>query len=467
MTSNFQALSRNKAHQNLIAWYHSAVLTPECLVIYGRDDNNRDLLLEVEGHPQRGLSLIEALSKNKFLQPLVVSSAQIWYYEHQRQLCASVPTSSQLGIAFRIPERTWKFDVLTTRSLASWEPKNDDEERSDFFVFRTPDPESWILKTANNGNTFSQVVFKVPTGKVSLQVWHRLAAEDVPQLASPQQFPSGTRVALTNINLRLMGHATLSMNTTCWSAFVKLEEPLLPPEVFRAEVNTLDVAPQDDGLTRGVEETAPTDTMWVVEGAELPVTQTKPKTKSTKAAQKAKVGTSFKKKLSTEVEEAKTSHDEQVEESVKSKVKSTKLKSQKSEGACHEHIKGENVTKIGKKAPEKTETNMGTPGGKETGDKKAENLSQNDPCESHSLTVGEILSVPNGNSKKKTVPSTKGTPFPDGKKGTDLIGKRVSVKGKGEGVIMGGGAVKIRIMFDVDASMKTDSLIGVDKVFLL
>jgi len=28
MTSNFQALSRSKPHQNLIAWYSNSVLTP-------------------------------------------------------------------------------------------------------------------------------------------------------------------------------------------------------------------------------------------------------------------------------------------------------------------------------------------------------------------------------------------------------------------------------------------------------
>ena len=443
MTSNFQALSRNKAHQNLIAWYHSAVLTPECLVIYGRDDSNRDLLLEVEGHPQRGLSLIEALSKNKFLQPLVVSSAQIWYYEHQRQLCASVPTSSQLGIAFRIPERTWKFDVLTTRSLATWEPKDGDDERVDFFVFRTPEPGSWILKTANNGNTFSQVVFKVPTGKVSLQVWHRLAAEDVPQLASPQQFATGIRVALTNINLRLMGHATLSMNTTCWSVFVKLEEPLLPPEVLRAEVNTLDVVPQDDGLTRGVEETAPTDTMWVVEGFDSPVAESAVKSKPSKGKTKVK----------------KSGHEKQ--DGNESSVKET-VSSQKQEVMSSKNEQVDGVIADSFERGTKSRKVMSSQATKGTQEKEM-------VTPIHALTLLSVDETTPEMVKKVPVKkgSKAGTPLPKGKKGNDFLGNRATVKGRGEGVIMGGGAVKVRIMFDVDAPLKTESVVNYDKILLL
>jgi len=443
MTSNFQALTRNKAHVNLVAWYSAAVLTQESVIIYARDDSNRDLLIEIEGPTERALALIQALSKNKFLQPFVASSAHIWYYEHQRQLCASIPSSSQLGIAFRIPERSWKFDVLTTRSLATWEPKDGDDERSDFFVFRTPEPESWILKTANNGNTYSQVVFKVPTGKVSLQVWHRLAAEDVPQLASPQKFATGTRVALTNINLKLMGHATLAMNTTCWSVFVKLEDPLLPPEVLGVDVNTLDVVPQEDGLTRGVEETPPTDTMWVVEGFGPQVAESAVKSKPPKG--KTKVKKSGHKKQDGNESSVKESISSQKQEVMSSQ-------NDRDDGAIADSLergtKGRKVTspKITKGTQEKE---MVTP--------------------VHALKLLSVEETAPEMVKKVPVKkgSNAGTPLPEGKKGNDFLGNRATVKGRGEGVIMGGGAVKVRIMFDVDAPLKTESVVNYDKVFLL
>jgi len=443
MTSNFQTLARNKPHHNLIAWYSSSVLTSNSLVIYGRDDSNRDLLIEIDGIG-RGLSFIEQLAKHKYLLPFVISSADIWYYEAQRQLCASVKVTSKLGIVTSVPQRKWKFEVLSVHSLADWEPKDAEDERCDFFVFRTPDPNSWILKTASNGNDYSQLTFQVRTGKVVLQVWHRLADDDVPQLASPQQYPANVRVALTNLNIKLIGHATLAMNSTCWSSVIKLEEPLLPPEPLCAEASALDIC---TGGVRGLEETDLPRATWVDEGEALPATQSKKKKHTPK---KTEVTPAHEHKSPSVID----LFDEQVESEIKTEntavPKPTKISIVKS---VKESLEGAVCTPT---SPVVTQA-------KAKKEKKSDARSQKDI--DPEKTAGDDTITSKGPAKKLVAP--KGTPFPQGKKGTDFIGKRVTVKGKGEGVIMGGGAVKIRIMFDVDASMKADSLIGVDKVFLL
>jgi len=486
MTSNFQALSRNKPHQNLIAWYSNSVATPNCLVIYGRDDSNRDLLIEVEG-AQRGLSFLEALSNHKYRFPFIVSHANIWYYDQQRQLCASVPTSSKLGIATSIPERSWKFEVFSTQSLATWEPKGSEDERCDFFLIRTPDPSAWILKTAQNGNDYSQITFKVSTGKVILQVWHRQAAEDVPQLTSPKQYPENVRVAITNVNIKLLGPTTVTMNTTCWTNFIKLDDDgpsagfsRVPPEVLCVEVSALDLV---EDASRGLEETAlPKATMWVDEGVtqlasqSLQRTQSLQRSKQTpKKAGQAEIDTTQNHEFMEMM-----NFDEHVEEV------SQKCGSQKKEKAASPKS---TKTKIKKSIVQSQDDEVGfftLPTGEEKKrPKTAEKKKPEKIYESPSLNVGEVFSTTKEPSKTKgtsakgedghadskaqtkKVGAPKGTPFPQGKKGTDFIGKRVTVKGKGEGVVQGGGAKMIRIVFDVDAAMKTDSLVSIDKVSLL
>lgn len=455
MASDFSQLSRGQVCHKVVGWL-SCAFEDESYIFYLRDDHNRDLLVEVD-EKAKVMSLLHAVVDDRHRHPIVIGECHIWYYEAGRQLCAKVTPNSGLGIV-RTHPREWKW---STGGLANvYELGQNQLDRIDFFVFIVPDNSAWYESHASNGNKYSQLVLNLPEGgKGTIQIWHRDKPGDIPRLEHPN-FPEGTAVCLTNANLKVFSNS-LMLSSSAWSVLVPMEDCVslrgvtqgqivVPPEVF--DVNQIKGVPYVDSSSSVAGEM-----MWVTE----PKSEKSPKNK-----EKIQTISTGRKKSSTTVAPEDN--------------KKASSKKERSTGS-------DNVKSEPKKMPEKKidsprlplnpsmiydeeediPTQFQKSGPLENSKSKREKKSDIYPSFS-AYDGGDENKVRLTSESKDSKPGAKvcKKPFPSGLKGSDMVGKRVTVRGRGSGIITGGGPLRIRVIFDQDAAFKTESAVSVDKVFL-
>jgi len=422
--SNYNSLKRGEVNQNILGWYTSATKANEAWIVYLRDDENRDLLVEIK-NIQRGHALLNALQNDQYQHPVILGEAYVWYFEPRRQLCASVESQGALGIA-EGPARTFTWKCLDLRTLTDWTPSEEGnaEERFDFFVFEAPDPSSWTQKIAKNGSPYAQLDYDLDTGKVTQMLWLRTTPEDLPKFSIPAS-NEGTQVCLTNIHVKLVG-STVCINSTPWSTWSHLEIAYFPQEVSTMIPEKL-VVRQVQGDVAMASPTpahrAPPRASWIQEEHPLP----EPRQKK------------LKEKEVQRIVQPETSWIQ--EEHPLPEPRQKKLKEKK-------------VQRI-----DRPETQVALPQVPEPSKVQAEAQKVKEVLAHKNEPFDDMLTAP----KRKKV----GNEFPHGKKGSDYVKARVYVPGRGHGVITGGGAIKIRIIFDDEKESKNESTVQANKVRLL
>jgi len=437
MASDFSQLSRGNVCHKVVGWMSTAV-EEGGYILYIRDDYNRDLLVEVDDKAKT-LALLQAVVEDQHRHPIVIGECQIWYYDVGRQLCAKVTPNSGFGLV-RCEPRQWKWGAY---GIGNIHEVADDCVRIDFFVFIVPDPSMWIQARATNGNTYSQIVFNLSTTcKLTLQLWHRTKLGDIPRLEHPLA-PDGTTVCLTNANVKVFRNSIL-LSSSSWSVLLPVEncvahrnvtlgQCVVPPEIF--DVDQL----RGEFLEQEKPNLNEDDMLWV--------SQTTTSTKSTK---------------------------EKVKKDTKVRTDSDAFifkKSSPGKIVRHQKTKDEVGVKKNTTLKENEATLFGAP-------VKLEKSHRVDIDESEFVALPETGEPEKDHfmeekvGSKSTQPTKEGRitvrkqPFPAGKKGSDMIGTRVEVRGRGSGIIAGGGAARIRIIFDEDAQTKWESHVPVNKVFL-
>lgn len=425
-------MTRNGTHSNLVAWYQAAMRHGDTMIIFGRDDNHRDILLEFED-AEKATALLKALAEMDYKYPMVVKTATVWFYDHRRQLCATVPAAANLGVpdpTKGMTPRVWKYKVMDIDALATWEPVDSEkDERWDFFLCYLPDPTAWVQSTASNGNVFSQLKFSLSTGKCCLQVWHREEKDDIPPLGCPSRLRKGTGVCLTNVALKLMNATTVSINTSAWTVLISLDNRdacFLPSEVLEGKVCEMvpAIAGPGGSVPRGISTTeCSVDTLWL-SSTENAIDSPFVKSKHSKSPAKKKFV----------------------------------MSESPAPGQGEEH--GQMV----RATPFTTHTRAKKRMNAEPSQSVLAHLEEKDKKELHDLEQDPFSDLL---TPQTLPPALRFEKIPAGKKGSDYMQSRVFVSGRGQGTIIGGGVKRIRIIFDDEASFKNDSLVPAEKVRLV